>query len=289
METYIQIGINSLCNGLVLSLIALGFTYIFYVTKVFHLAHAGLYSLSGLITWKIYELVASFLVAFAISVLITLIVIWVIEKLIYLPLTRSKVDQSISLISSMGIYTVIVNFLALIFGNENRLYSIDVTSFELGEIVITSAQYWQIIISGVSILLFTFVLKKWNLDFRAISDSELKASLLGINIQNRRLLVFILGTVLICFASFLHSLEFGIKPDGGMSLVLTAAVVSILITRLNISLIVIGAIALSVIQNVIEWNLNAQWSDGLTFFLLLLVILFKTEGLISYNLRKDST
>jgi len=52
-------------------------------------------------------------------------------------------------------------------------------------------------------------------------------------------------------------------------------------------LIVAFAIALTLLQNSVEWFLDAQWKDAITFLILLLVILFRTEGIISYNLRKD--
>ena len=83
------------------------------------------------------------------------------------------------------------------------------------------------------------------------------------------------------------TLEVGINPQAGMNITLTASVVAILVSRLNVLLIVAFAIALTLLQNSVEWFLDAQWKDAITFLILLLVILFRTEGIISYNLRKD--
>ncbi len=290
MEIYLQIILNSICSGLVLSLVAIGFSYIFYVTKVFHLAHASMYAMSGLTTWAMYQVTSSFLVSLAASIMLSLMLIVLIEKLVYLPLYLSKADQSISLISSMGIYVVLVNLLALIFGNENKVLDVGGEALAFGKVLMTPAQKWQFAASAIAIVMSFLVLKRknLNLDLRAVSDSDLISSILGINIRSRRMYALLFGTILVSLASWLKTIEVGIEPHSGMTLVLTAAVVSILVTRLNVFLILAGAIVLSIVQNVIEWNLNAQWRDGLTFFALLLVILFKTEGLISYNLRRDT-
>lgn len=291
METYFQLIVNSLCSGFLLGLVASGFSYIFYVTKVFHLAHASLYALSGLTTWQLYQLTNSFAIAVTTSILICCGLIYFIERTIYLPISKSNADQSVSLISSMGIYIVIVNILALIFGNENRVYSAwEHPAISFGEISITGAQQTQLGISLVVFLLSHFLLK-WkniNLTLKALAESEIKSSLLGINPNRSRLFALVFGTILICLASWANSLETGIEPYSGMNMVLTAAVVSILVTRLNLSIIVLGSILLSFLQSAIEWNLNAQWKNGLTFTLLLTVVLFKTEGLISYNIRRDN-
>jgi len=290
METFLQIGLNSFCSGLILSLVAIGFSYIFHVTKVFHLAHASLYALSGLLTWSTFQISNSFIVSLFVSLFFCCLIIIAIEKLIYLPLCISKANESISLISSMGIYVVIINLLAIFYGNENRIYDIESSSLSIGALIITLPQQWQISFCIITLLLSYIFLRKnnLNLDFRAISDSEETAALLGININQKRLISFLFGTILIVIASWLLSLEIGIEPNSGMHIILTAAAISIFITRLNILLLLVGSIVLSIVQNGIEWHLNAQWRDGLTFFLLLLVIIYRTEGLVNYKLRKDS-
>lgn len=290
MTESIQILLNSIVSGLLLSLVAIGFTYIFQVTKVFHLAHGGIYVSGAFACWWVLMKTNNWFFAVAFSILAVAILIYLIEKSIYLPLTKKQSNQSISLIASMGLYVVIVNVLAMLFGNENKIIDNTISGpFGLGNIILTKVQMIQAIIGMVVTATFLLYLKitKSNLALQAVSNNETISKVFGINTESERTKVFIIGSIIACIAAILKTMETGIDPQAGMSITLTAAVVAILIARLNVLLIIAFSIGLTILQNSIEWFLNAQWKEGITFLILLLVILFRTEGIISYNLRKD--
>lgn len=290
MEIALQIFINSIVSGLLLGLVAIGFTYIFRVTRVFHLAHGGMYVVGGFACWWMLTKANNWFAAIAFSILTVAVLIYIIEKIVYLPLNKKQSNQSISLIASMGLYVVIVNVLALIFGNENKTIENSVSgSFVSGNIILTKVQMIQTVIGMVVTAIFIIYLKftKSDLVLQSVSDNETISKVFSINTVSERAKVFIAGSVLAGIAAMLKTIEVGIDPQAGMNITLTAAVVTILVARLNVFLIISFSIILTLLQNSIEWFLNAQWKDGITFSVLLLVILFRTEGIISYNLRKD--
>lgn len=290
MATAIQILINSIVSGLLLSLVAIGFTYIFRVTRVFHLVHGGVYVAGAFACWWMLTKTNNWFAAVAFSFLIVGVLIYLIEKTVYLPLNKKQSNQSISLIASMGLYVVIVNVLAMLFGNENKMMKNSITgSVEFANIILTKVQIIQTVIGLLTTIVFLLYLKstKSNLVLQSISDNETISKVFGINTEKERIKVFVAGSVLACIAAILGSLETGIQPSIGISITLTASVICILVSRLNVVLILICSISLALLQNSIEWFLNAQWKDGITFLILLLMILFRTEGIISYNLRKD--
>jgi branched-chain amino acid transport system permease protein len=304
LATVIQIFINSIISGLLLSLVAVGFTFIFRVTKVFHIAHAAIFALSGLFFWY-YHLINgplvfhratpfvtfySYFMAVIASLLVAIVYTYVIEKAVYLPLNKTRNNQTISLIASLGIYLVMINIAAILSGNGNKVINHTlVGSFQFVKIIITKIQVLQLLVCILVLLGFQFYLNytKSSLTLQSVSDNETISKVFGINTEKERIKVFIAGSVLACIAAVLKTMEVGMNPQAGMSITLTAAVVAILVSRLNVFLIIGFAIALTLLQNSLEWFLNAQWKDGITFFILLLVILFRTEGIISYNLRKD--
>lgn len=292
MLNSIQILVNSIISGLLLSLVAIGFTYIFKVTRVFHLAHGGVYAAGALSCWWMISITNNWFAAVLFAIIIVSFLIWFVEKTVYLPLNKKQSNQSISLIASMGMYVIIINTLALFFGNENKMFKYSIVgTFDFGNIIITEIQMIQTIITILVINIYHIYLKhtKSSLVLQSISDNETISKVFGINTEKERLKVFIVGSILVCVAAIIKTMEIGIEPQAGMSITLTAAVVSILVSRLNIFLIIIFSIAIALLQNAIEWFLNAQWKEGITFLILLLVILFRTEGIISYNLRKDRT
>lgn len=290
IDTAFQILLNSFVSALILSLVAVGFTYIFLVTKIFHLAHAGIYVSGAFAFWWVLTKTGSWIGATAFAVAIVTVLILAIEKTIYLPLNRKQSNQSISLIASMGLYVVIVNILALLFGSENQSINNSISgSFDFGNIIFTKVQTIQTIVGIIVISVFLIYLKltKSNLALQSVADNETISKVFGINTEKERIKVFIAGSILACIAAILKTIEVGTDPHGGMSITLTATVVTILVARLNLLLIIAFAFALTLLQNTVEWFSNAQWKEGITFLLLLLVILFKTEGIISHRLRKD--
>ncbi|MCB0532017.1 MAG: branched-chain amino acid ABC transporter permease [Saprospiraceae bacterium] len=290
MGIAIQIAANSIISGLILSLVAIGFTFIFRVTKVFHLAHGGVYVVGAYTYWWMLLKTGIWVPSVLFSFLVVAILILLFEKVVYLHLNKNQSNQSISLIASIGLYVVIVNILALFFGNENKVVENSISgSFEFGDIILTKVQVVQTVVTVGAIATFLRYLKlsKLNLALKSISDNELISKVFGVNTEKERARVFVIGSILACAAAILKTLEIGIDPQAGMGITLTAAVVGILVSRLNTSLIVLFSILLTFLQNIIEWFLNAQWRDGITFLILLLVILFRTEGIINYNLRKD--
>lgn len=254
------------------------------------MAHGGIYVVGAFACWWMLTKTNNWLAAVVFAIAVVAILIYLIEKSVYLSLNKKQSNQSISLIASMGLYVVIVNILAMLFGNENKIINNTVSgSFEIGNIIFTKIQAIQSIVGIAVIVAFFLYLKfsKSNLALQAVSDNETISKVFGINTESERTKVFIIGSILAAIAAILKTIETGIDPQVGMSITLTAAVVAILVSRLNVLLIIFFAIALTLLQNTIEWFLNAQWKDGITFLILLLVILFKTEGIISYNLRKD--
>jgi branched-chain amino acid transport system permease protein len=290
LEIAIQILFNSIVSGLLLSLVAIGFTYIFRVTKVFHLAHGGIYIAGAFTCWWMLSKTNNWFAAIAFAITVVSILIYLIEKSIYLPLNKKQSNQSISFIASTGLYVIMLNVLALFLGNDKKVFNSSISgSYDYGSFIFTKVQLFQSMIAMLTITIFFLYLKltKSNLTLQAVSDNEAMSKVFGINTEKARVKVFIVGSILASIAAILKMLEFGMDLQNGMSITLTASVVIVLVSRLDIGLCVLFSILLTILQSAIELFLNPQWKEGITFLILLLVILFRTEGIISYNLRKD--
>lgn len=294
MGSILQIIINSIISGVLLTLVAYGFSIIFNVTKVFHIAHGGIYVVGvylfilfnsffqNSITFFILSLTFSFILVSAIA--------WLIERYIYYPLYQRSSNQLISLISSLGIYIVLINIIAMYFGNETKiLTSSTAVSYSLGNIIVTSIQLNQLIIGLIIFILLWSLFKYLNIEtkIRAVSDNSLIANVIGIKVKKIRVLVLIAGSLLAVIGALLRSYEFGIDPYSGMSITLTAAAVVILTGNINLLDLLLVAIFISLLQNFSEWYLTAQWKDAITFAFLLVVMFFRTEGILSFSIRKD--
>lgn len=285
----IQILINGIINGLLLSMVALGFHIIFTATKIFHIAHGGIY-VAGVYFYLWSSTALGVAPAIALTLLFTFLLGVLIEWSVYKPLFKKSSNENIALISSLGVYIIIINVVALLFGNETKILENTIReSITLGDIIITKPQLWQLFFALPLIALFLVFIKVtgYGLKIRAISDNPVLARVMGINTQRIRYIVFGIGSVLAVAAALLKGFDTGIDPYAGMAITLSAAVVVIIGGSSSLYGTILASIMLAIIQNFTEFFLSAQWKDTVTFAILIIVLLWRTEGILQFNVRVD--
>lgn len=285
----VQILINSIISGLILALVALGFHIIFTTTKIFHIAHGGIYIL-GAYFFNWLNPIIGFVPGLICTLLFSFLMGVFIEWIIYKPLKTKSNNQNIALISSLGIYLVLVNLVAMLFGNETKLFDSSFSnSYMISNIIITRPQFFQIIVAVPIIIFFIAFLKLtgYGLKIRAVSNNPVLAGVVGINVQRIRYLVFGIGSVLVVIAALLKAYDTGLDPYSGMAITLSAAVIVIVGGNSSIFGTLIASITLAVIQNYTEYFLSAQWKEPVTFGILIIMLLWRTEGILQFNNRSD--
>ena len=287
---YDQLLFNTLVSGLQLALVAVGFNLIFNTTKVFHLAHGALYVVGAYALLQFMELQSDIGATALIGSLIIITILAVlIEKLIYQPLAKKKSGQAITLISSIGVYLFMINVIALLNGNETQFVNPGLgSSFSLAGITIVPIQLVQLItavllIGGIIILSKT----KWFLKVRAMISEETVASVLGVNTNAIRLWMMVIGSILAGIAAILQLFDTGVDPQRGMAITLSAAVAVIIGGQGSIIGTIIASLFIALLQTFTEWFISAQWKQGLTLLLLIAVILWGTEGIVSFKMRVE--
>lgn len=289
-----QILLNSIISALPLSLIAIGFNLIFNATKVFHLAHgatyiSAIYAVYGFnkLLKQVYPDITSFVLSIVLSLLVISILIVIIEYLIYRPLYLQKANPTISLISSLGVYFLILNFITFFFGNAS--ISLRTNS----KIVLTNSYFImtdiELIILAASTVLICLVLyfskTKLYTHIRAITDSYPTAEKYGINVQRTRIVALLFGTLLAGIAGIMRGYEVAIEPNIGLTIVLIASVAVIAGGVNSIFGTLIACFLISIIENYSVKLLSAQWKDILTYSILIGVLIINRQGLISVKQR----
>jgi branched-chain amino acid transport system permease protein len=292
-----QILINSIISALLLSLVALGFNLIFNATKVFHLAHGAMYVTAAYATFGFTRLLeralppqASAGVAIILALLLISVLIVVIEYLVYRPLYRRNVNPTISMISSLGVYLLVVNLIAFFFGNEsislNNSYSIVVANdyFKLTNVELLHLICGIVLVSAVLLLART----RFYTHVRAITDSYSVAEKFGVNVQRTRFVALVAGTLLVGVVGILRGYEIAIDPHVGLTLTLAAAVAVIVGGVTSLAGTIAACFVIALIENFSVKVLSAQWKDMLTYTLLIAVLIFYQQGLISVRQRVEA-
>jgi len=289
----LQLLANGIITGLCYSLVALGFAMIYFTTKTFHFAHGSIYTLSVYLFFTFYNMAnLPFPIAIFFSLSITAVIGILVDELIYVPLIKKKSSQSIQMLSSLGLYIVIVNFIAMIYGNETKVISPGIQpTYQIGSVILTRVQILTFIISLILSATFMIFLKlsKLGIMIRGMRDDPELLSIMGIPPRKIRWFVFSVGSVFAGVASILNGLDVGIDPNIGMLALLNGAV-AVIIGGVGIfEGTFLGAVLLGTLQSLVIWKTSARWQNTITFLLLIILLLFRPQGILGKKQRVEES
>ena len=287
-----QVLINGLINGLVLGLLALAFNVVYLPTRVFFVAQAGIFVLTPYVAWQLHKSGMPFPLALILSGLSAVLVAVSTEVLNHRPLFRRNVSGGAHLVSSLGIYIVIVQAIVMIWGAESRILRQALApTVHLGPVILTQHQ----LMSGVFSLLFLAAFAMWlkmsayGLRLRALSDNPSQLALYGHNVPLLRLFAFALSGLLTAAGSILMANDVGFDPHGGLHTILLAIVAVIIGGRSSFMAPVVGALLLGVLRAEVVSTLSPSWAEAATFAALALVLLLRPHGIFAQSTRLEAT
>ena len=284
-----QFLINGLITGILYSLFAIGFALVYNTTRIFHIAAAGIYVFAAYMFWLFVSnvglpIIPAAVVAIALTMLLSLLT----EVLVYRPLKNRKASLNVTMIASIGLLTMMINTIALFFGNETKV--IDNTIMQpmtLGNIIITRPQMYQAIIGTGVIIAFMVILQRtnWGLRLRALSADETLFETLGYGTRATRVVVFLASGAFIALASCLTVYDVGLDPNIGMNMLINAMVAMIIGGVGRFSTCVLGGLVLGLLQTMTVFQFSSNWQNAVTFILLLILLFLRPQGMAGYKYR----
>lgn len=284
-----QFIINGLITGVLYSLLAIGFALVYNTTRVFHIAAAGIYVFAAYMFWLFSAtLELPMLLAAVIAVLLTMGLSLLTETSVYRPLKKKKASLNVAMIASIGLMTVIVNLIAMFFGNETKVMDNSIQQpFVLGDLIVTMPQIWQLVAGSVLLLVFMFALRwtNWGVRLRALSADETLYETLGYNTRSSRTIVFLLSGAFIAAASCLTVYDVGLDPNMGMGVLISAIVAMIIGGVGRFSTCILGGLTLGVLQSLTVYQFASNWQNAVTFLVLLILLFLRPQGIAGYKQR----
>jgi len=285
-----QIFLNGLLQGILFGAIGVAFALVYRTTKVFHLALGGIGALApylalatiavGLPAWM-----AAILAVFAAACLGVLI-----DESIHWPFSRKRAPAEVHLIASLGAYIVIIQCIALTWGNETQVLRIGVDQiWTVFEVTLAQAQ----VLGPVLTLLATVALFIWlnggnrGLELRALADNSILVELLGRNVRVLRRWVFGLSAALASIAALAVAWDVGFDPHIGLKAVLLGMVAMIIGGTGSFIGPFVGGVLLGVLRAEVVWFGSARWEEAVTFTLLGLFLFFRPQGIFSSKVRLE--
>jgi branched-chain amino acid transport system permease protein len=128
---------------------------------------------------------------------------------------------------------------------------------------------------------------KWGRGVRAVAQNPEAASLMGVNRDRIIMLIFVLGGLLAGFAAVLYSVKVGNTTyDVGFNLGIAAFAAAVLGGIGNLRGALLGGLLLGVVENLGAGLFGNPWRNVVSFLVLVLVLLFRPNGLLGETLGR---
>ncbi len=285
----LQFLINGLITGSIYALAALGFALVYNTTRIFHLAYAAVYMFAPYMLFTFYVTMGiPFVLSFIISVLLTMFLSVSFEFSVYKPLSKNKSSGEVILISSLGIMIIVINVIAMFYGNETKIIVSSISnSISFGNIIITYNQLWQFSVSVILLVVFFVLLgkSKFGQKARALRDDTELFMVMGYNVYGMRTLLFLLSGLFVAVSSNLVAFDVGMDPYVGLPMLLNALVALIISGVGKFEAPVLGGFIIGLLQALTVFAFSAQWQNAITFLLMILFLVFRPQGLLGEKQR----
>ena len=285
----LQFVINGLITGLLYSLLAIGFALVYNTTHIFHIAAAGIYVFAAYMFWWLAAKLGLPLVLGAfLAILLTMGLSLLSEVIVYRPLRGKKSSLSVIMISSIGLMTVIVNVIAMVFGNETKVVDNSILrTFQWGNVIVTTPQLYQVVVAVAAITVFLVVLDRtgFGLKVRALSSDESLFETLGYDKRRTFSVVFLASGLFIGLASIVTVYDVGMDPNMGMTVLINAMVAMIIGGSGRFGTCVLGGLLLGVLQSLAVFWFTSNWQNAISFALLLGFLFLRPQGIAGYKQR----
>ena len=297
MEVFLQQLINGITLGSIYGLIAIGYTMVYGIIGMVNFAHGDVFMVSAFIavstflmltTWfGVGSIAVVLLICLIVSMLLTSIWNWAIERIAYRPLRSSF--RLAPLISAIGVSIFLSNFVQVSQGPRNKPVTpmlrdvITLVKSPTYDVTISYKQLMIWVLTAVLLAGFWWVVQKTPLGRaqRACEQDQKMASLLGIDVNRTVALTFVMGAALAAVAGVMYMVYYGVVnfADGFVPGVkaFTAAVLGGIGSLPGA---VIGGLLIGLIEVFWSAYFTIDYKDVAAFSILVVVLIFMPQGIL---------
>jgi branched-chain amino acid transport system permease protein len=301
LATFIQQVINGLMLGGGYALVAIGYTLIFGVLNLLHLAHGEVAMIGSYVGLTLVLIAMSQVGVLPLWIVLVAAMIGagvvgiVVELVAFRPLGRRQLHIT-PLITTIAVAFVLQEAAVKLFGSEQRSFPVAMFDelkkydLQLGAFRITYVQMFIIAASLVLMVGLYFFVEKTTMGqaMRACAENTQTARLLGVNVHWITIWTFGIASALAGAAGVLIGLAYNITPLMGGALGLKGLTIMLFGGSGNIVGAMVAALILGMIETMSVAYLVPAWKDGFAFGILILILLYKPTGLFGSRLQIEA-
>jgi branched-chain amino acid transport system permease protein len=312
-EVFGQQLVTGLSNGMIIALIAIGYTMVYGIVELINFAHGDLCMLGaffaltavgalGMSEWGgaggavglVSLLVATAFFCGALN--------WSINRLAYRPLR--KASKLSLLVSAIGASFILVN-LGLFWGgmpmdvfaggNSSAAPKAFPALVEpepaahLGDVIVSRPDVLVLLVTVPLMGALTWLVRftKLGKAMRAVAQNPTAAALMGIDVERVIGATFFIGGSLGGFATVVYSIyNQTVSFQMGYRMGMDAFIAAVLGGIGNLPGAVLGGLLIGVVRAMSDQYIETRWTNAVVFGILILILVFRPSGLLGAKLRE---
>jgi branched-chain amino acid transport system permease protein len=275
--------------GAILSLIAVGLTLIYGLADVLNLSHgeilvAGTVAASVLLQYIGLPLFLSL----ATGVLVTIGAGVFIEKVVLRPVYTLEGDERVllGLYMTLAFSILLHGILITTFPTAYLTVNLPTPTIELNGIRVRTAQIFAGAFSSVILaILFLFLKRSWTgMAIRSLTQNEVGALLVGINVKRYRLLVFLLGSLLVALAGIIRSIVATVGPENGFEFTILALLVCVVGGIRSVYGTIVAGLMIGVVYSFLVYLIGTYLAYVALLAVVMVTLLVRPYGIVGEKL-----
>jgi branched-chain amino acid transport system permease protein len=302
-DIFLQFSINGLSFGMLIALIALGYTMVYGIVELINFAHGDLFMLGGFLALTLIAailgdkpaeantgaVVIAIIVSFVVVPLFCAALNLAVDRMVYKPLRTAP--KLAPLVSAIGVSFIFMN-IGLFWGGPQDVNFPNLVPDK--NVFAESKIRWthkDLLVLGVTVplmLALTFFVKLTPLGkaMRATAQNPTAARLMGINTDRVIGITFIIGGALAGFGSVVYGLTINtINYQMGFQNGLYAFTAAVLGGIGNIPGAVLGGLLIGLIRSLGSAYVGENWTGAIIFATLIVILVFRPSGLLGARVR----
>ena len=283
--------IDGLATGCLYALAGIGFSLLWWLADIVHLAHGGVIIVAGYAGYfALSSLGAPLALALVIAILVAMLLGVLIDRLAYQRLVRRGSGEMGLLTVSLGLLICLEYAVTAVFGPEGvqaDAGSARVPFFPESGVLLDT---YTLAVVGCTAVVFGgigFMMRHTQLgrNMRAVAENPSLAHALGIRTLQVTTAASALAAAAGAPAALVYLYSRGVTPHDAIHIVLMGAIVAIFGGRGSVAGALIAALTIGVAESVMVWFFDAGWREVMTFGLLYILLLVRPEGLLGTRAR----
>jgi branched-chain amino acid transport system permease protein len=294
---------DGLSNGTIWALVALGYTLVYGIIELINFAHGEIFMIGAFVSFALYGtlgltpntgtggLILGLLVTLIFAMAASSSLNVMIERVAYRPLRAAP--KLAPLITAVGFSFILQNVGILWLGASQRsvpdLIDSQHEMFSIAGISISRGDVLAVAVTIPLVFLLTAFVARSRLGkaMRATAQDPEAAKLMGVNVDTTISLTFLLGGLMAGAAGLINTLyQTSVWFFQGFTAGLIAFTAAVMGGIGNLRGAVLGGLIIGCIQQISDNRIGNEWTPAVIFAYLVLIMVFRPQGLIGEETRE---